>query len=134
MESSRRAFTVFCDETKLMPRENLVKALRSIGCIVEDEFIGNCEKSHLDIHDFMELASQAEIHGLDRKKIEEAFAFYDPQGTGYIKASDFKRILSTGGDSLSESDISIVLEAFPPNDQGMICYSLPINFMFECNE
>ncbi|KAM0679630.1 Calcium ion binding [Glugoides intestinalis] len=134
MESNRKAFTVFCDETKLMPRENLVKALRSIGCIVEEEFIANCEKTHLDINEFMKLASQAEVHGLDRKKIEEAFAFYDPQETGYIKAADFKRILSTGSDSLSESDINIVLEAFPPNDQGKICYSLPINFMFESNE
>lgn len=131
MENLQKTFAVFSDESNMMPRENVVKALRSMGYIVEDEFCDSHGKSRLDLKDFIESVAEAEKSGLDRKKIEEAFAFYDPNDTGYIKASEFKKILSSGTDKLSESDINIIFETFPPNDQGLICYNLPISFIFD---
>lgn len=126
-----KIFTLFCDESNLMPQANIVKALRSAGYVVEDGFGDLCAKSHIPLEEFVDFIYKAQVHGLSKEKIEEAFRFYDPDETGYIKASEFKRILSAGPNGLSESDISIVFEAFPPNDQGMICYTLPISYIFE---
>ncbi|ELA40918.1 uncharacterized protein VICG_02058 [Vittaforma corneae ATCC 50505] len=126
-----KIFALFCDESNLMPQINIVKALRSAGYVVEDSFGDCCTKSHIPLEEFVDFIYKAQVHGLSKEKIEEAFRFYDPDETGYIKASEFKRILSTGPNGLSESDVSIVLETFPPNDQGMICYTLPISYVFE---
>jgi len=134
MEKSKshfeNVFALFCDETNLMPSGNIVKALRSAGYVVEDTFGTVTTHGHLSLEQFIEIAHKAHSNGLSKEKIEEAFRFYDPEETGYIKASEFKRILSSGPDAMNESDISIVLEAFPPNDQGMVCYTLPISYIF----
>lgn len=127
----QNVFALFCDETNLMPSENIVKALRSAGYVVDDAFVVETPNAHVSLEDFMEFVLRAQMTALSKEKIEEAFKFYDPGETGYIKATEFKRILSTGPDALSESDISIVLEAFPPNDQGLMCYTLPISYIFD---
>lgn len=127
-----RVFVIFSDETSQMPVKNLIPALRCAGYLIEDDFEYNGTKdSHIGLEDFRLLASKAETQELSREKIEESFRHYDPEDTGYIKACEFKRILSSGDSSLSEADIRTIFEQFPPNDQGMICYSLPINYMFE---
>lgn len=127
-----KVFVVFSDETSKMPAKSLVPALRCAGYLIEDGFEHSANReSHIGLEEFRLLAKNAESQELTREKVEESFRYYDPEDTGYIKACEFKRILSSGDNALSEADIKTIFEQFPPNDQGMICYSLPIGYMFE---
>lgn len=127
-----KVFVIFSDDTNQMPVKNLVSALRCAGYLIEDGFEhGNAKDSYVGLEEFKLLAKKAESQELTREQVEESFRYYDPEDTGYIKASEFKRILSSGNDALSEADIKTIFEQFPPNDQGMVCYNLPIDYMFE---
>lgn len=135
MEQARnnfeKVFTLFCDSSNLMPQTNIMKAVRTAGYVVDDSFADICAKSHITLEEFAELLAKAHISGLNRDKIEDAFRFYDPESTGYIKAAELKKILAGGEDGLSETDINVFFEAFPPNDRGMVCYTLPIKHVFD---
>lgn len=126
-----KVFSLFCDESNLMPQSNILKAVRSAGYMVDDNFVNEDSKKHISFDEFVEFIYKAQLNCLSKEKVEKAFKFYDPSESGYIKVTDFKSILCTGPDGLSEADVGIVLETFPPNDQGMICYSLPINYIFD---
>lgn len=126
-----KIFALFCEESNMMPHNNLVKALKTAGYVVEDDFGLKCNKNQLTFEEFVDFAAMAQTQGLNRENIEEAFRFFDPEDTGYIKASEFKSILTSGPDGLTETDVNILFETFPPNDQGMICYSLPISYVFD---
>lgn len=130
-EELEKIFALFCEESNLMPQTNLVKALKTAGYSVEDDFGLKCSKIHLKFEEFVDFTAMAQTEGLNRENIEEAFRCFDPKDTGYIKASEFKSILTSGPDGLTDTDVNILFEMFPPNDQGMICYSLPISYVFD---
>ena len=126
---------MFVDETNKMPTQSLDNAARSAGYVIEKSLQLLTTKSHISLAEFIEFINIAQENVLTKEEVEKSFRQFDLDDSGYIKATDFKKILSSRPDALSESEISIIFEMFPPNDAGMICYSLPINYIFnECKE
>lgn len=132
-EELEKVFFMFVDETNKMPCNSIDNAIRSAGYVLENSLESTVSKSHVTYSEFLELIRQAQLNQLSKEKIEESFRYFDPEDTGFIKAVDFKQILSTGNEPLPEEDINSILEMFPPNAEGLICYSLPISYVFDEN-
>lgn len=130
-EELEKVFFMFTDETNKIPAHNIDNAIRSAGFILENSFENLLSQSHVSFPEFVKLVNQAQMNEISKEKIEESFKYFDPQDTGFIKAVDFKQVLSSGQDPLSEEDINTILEMFPPNADGLICYNLPINYVFD---
>jgi len=127
-----KIFVMFANESSKMPLANLIPALQCSGVVVGDEFSRELqEKTDISLQEFKLLAEKAEKEGISKEAIKESFAHFDKNKTGYIKASELKSILSSGKDPLHESEIKAIFDQFPANDQGLICYSLLVNYMFD---
>ena len=122
---------MFVDETNKMPTSCIDNAIRSAGYLMENSLAESVFNSHVNYSEFLELVNKAQTNQLSKEKIEESFKYFDPEDTGFIKAVDFKQILSSGNDPLSEEEINSILDMFPPNADGLICYNLPINYVFD---
>lgn len=130
-EELENVYSMFSDQTDKMPISNLENAVRSAGYVIDSTLIQTVTSSYLTFPEFVEFVNYAQENEISKEKIEESFKFFDPEGTGLMKASDFKQILLTGKDPLGDDDINSILEMFPPNSEGLICYSLPINYVFD---
>lgn len=126
-----KIFVMFANESGQMPQMNLVPALHCAGIVVNEDFCKESPGEELTIQDFKSISMKAEKEGISRDAIKESFAQFDKDNMGYIKASDLKSILCSGSDPLPEADVKTIFSQFPPNDQGLICYSLLINYMFD---
>ncbi len=126
-----KVYSLFCDESSKLPVAKLENAIRSAGYVVKDLKDISFSQSYLSFPEFVELISQSESNEMSKEQVEESFKAFDPENTGFIKAVDLKRILSAGEDSLTEEEINSILEMFPPNDEGSICYNLPINYVYK---
>jgi Ca2+-binding EF-hand superfamily protein len=56
-------------------------------------------------------------------EIVESFSVFDKDGNGFILAVEFKHILVTMGEALSEKEISEVMKEIDMDSKGMINYN-----------
>jgi Ca2+-binding EF-hand superfamily protein len=125
-------FIMFRNESNKIPNKEIINALRCAGLILEDEFVQKTLKhtSDIDLDEFKLIMDESKNYSINKDKLKDSFSKFDLQNTGYIKASDLSNILLRGNDPMEEADVKIIFEAFPPNEQGMICYSLLIDYIF----
>jgi calmodulin len=75
----------------------------------EDAFKAFCKKKFQDSDDTVD-------------EIVDAFSVFDKDGEGMISAVEFKHILSTMGEKLSEKDLKEVMKEVTIDSKGMINY------------
>lgn len=129
---TEQIFIMFRNKNDKIPYEDILKALRSAGLVLDDDYLfqKGLEGKDLDITEFSRVLNEARLSSLSRESVLEAFSKYDPENTGYIKAADLQGILSSDDKYIQDSDIKILLEAFPPNEKGLVCYNLIVDSIY----
>ncbi len=121
-------FALFANENNKIPEESVTKALACARCVVNEKDV---DVGSLDLNEFKNLVSNYRTNGISRDEIEASFKVFDKDETGYITASQLKKILLSGENSLSNSDAQYLLEHYGLDDRGMICYKLLIERVFD---
>lgn len=55
--------------------------------------------------------------------VEAAFRVFDPSATGFLHRDELKRVLTTFGDKLDETEVEDLLKVADVDDQGRIVYA-----------
>ena len=55
-------------------------------------------------------------------EILEAFKFFDERGTGFITTADFRQVMTSLGDKLTDDDVDDMLKAAEVDSKGRVNY------------
>jgi Ca2+-binding EF-hand superfamily protein len=117
------------DEDGLIDQNDLGKILRALGQDPSDqdliEMITDVDKNEdklIDYEEFLQLVDNKEKDNEAEKELIEAFLIFDREGNGLISNNEFKHIMLSLGEKLSEEEIEQMIKIGDPKQEGFINY------------
>lgn len=103
--------------------------LRSLGFIYSDqemiEILGESDlkaDSKINFETFHDLMTKQFSQADAEEELVESFKTFDKNGRGLIPIAEFKHIMQTHGEKLSEEEVNEMIHQADPNETGMINY------------
>ena len=124
------AFTMFDrDKDGLINYNELGNVLKSQGFkpsnqelieMIED--VDENEDGKINFEEFL-ILMHSRLKKVDiENELNEAFSVYDKNGSGIISSREFKRIMNSLGDKVSEEEIDEIIQKVDPKNRGYINY------------
>ena len=117
------------DEDGLIDQNDLGKILRALGQDPSDqdliEMITDVDKNEdklIDYEEYLQLVDNKEKDNEAEKELIEAFLIFDREGNGLISNNEFKHIMLSLGEKLSEEEIEQMIKIGDPKQEGFINY------------
>jgi Ca2+-binding EF-hand superfamily protein len=117
------------DEDGLIDHNDLGKILRALGQDPSDqdliEMITDVDKNEdklIDYEEYLQLVDNKEKDNEAEKELIEAFLIFDREGNGLISNNEFKHIMLSLGEKLSEEEIEQMIKLGDPKQEGFINY------------
>ena len=117
------------DEDGLINQNELGKVLRALGQDPSDQdlidMITDVDKNEdklIDYEEFLQLVDIKDKDNEAEKELIEAFVIFDREGKGLISNNEFKHIMLSLGEKLSEEEIEEMIKVGDPNQEGFINY------------
>ncbi|KAF2360899.1 EF-hand domain [Trinorchestia longiramus] len=133
VESAKECFAIYSKQHKL-PRDNLGKALRSLGANPSNQDLQKLVTKMrvpdpLSLADFLSVLEQDFPPPDTEEEIREAFGVFDKSGEGTISASELKHVLMTMGEKLTQEEVELIIREADVDEEGQIRYEQFVSIM-----
>ncbi|KAA0187132.1 putative Calmodulin A [Hyalella azteca] len=133
IESAKECFAIYSINHKL-PRNNLGKALRSLGANPSNQDLQQMiakmrVPDPLSLQDFLSVLEQDFPPPDSEEEIREAFGVFDKDGEGTISASELKHVLMTMGEKLTQEEVELIVREADVDEEGQIRYEQFVSIM-----
>jgi Ca2+-binding EF-hand superfamily protein len=121
----KEAFDMFDrDKNGLVNIKELSNILRSLGHELTDQDMIdlNDRDKKYEYEDFLNIMGRINKESDIEDELIEAFKIFDKEGNGHIPSSEFKHIMLTLGERLSEDEIDEMIKEADYKDDGYIDY------------
>jgi calmodulin len=126
----KEAFEMFDrDKDGLINSKELGNILRSLGHDPSEQELSDMisevdinEDKKIDFNEFMQLMHKRAKDSDIEDELIEAFRIFDKEGEGRISASEFRHIMLTLGERLSEDEVEEMIKEADARGDGMINY------------
>ncbi|KAL0489450.1 calmodulin [Acrasis kona] len=135
----KETFALFEKDNGSISGIDLVTALRSLGHNLSDEDLtkelSTCDPEMLRLMDveyveFLKIVNRkAKDDERTEESIKEAFSVFDTSASGFVKKEEFKRVLTTLGDKLSDDIVDILIEEAGVDELGNVQLSQLVKLM-----
>jgi len=133
VNSARECFAIFGRQHKL-PRENLGKALRSLGANPSNkdlsEIIASLRLPEMITFEEFKMALSSDYSAPDTaEEIREAFGVFDRDGEGSVAVSELRHVLLSMGEKLTGEEVDLILKEANVDEDGKIRYEQFVEIM-----
>lgn len=126
----KEAFEMFDrDKDGLINQQELGNILRSLGHEPSDQDLSDMisevdsnEDKRVDFAEFMQIMLKRMKQSDIEEELIEAFRIFDKEGKGEISSHEFRHIMLTLGEKLSEEEVDEMIKEADPKGEGVINY------------
>jgi calmodulin len=128
------------DKDGLINARELGNIMRSMGHeLNEQELIDmitevdSNEDKRIDFNEFCQIMSKRAKDTAIEEELVEAFRIFDKEGNGFISSSEFRHIMLTLGERLSDEEVDEMIKDADPKGEGEINYRDFVRIMVSKN-
>ncbi|KAJ1916847.1 calmodulin-like 3 [Mycoemilia scoparia] len=132
IDEYKEAFQLFdSDGDNMITTEELGTALRSLGARLTESELSNLKRSadpnntgSVDFNSFLKIAGSTKNQGVNYEELLEAMNVFDKEGNGYIPAEEFKRIMMSLGEKMTEYEADELIKESADSSGHISCETL----------
>jgi len=133
VRAARECFAIYGREHKL-PRDNLGKALRSLGANPSNrdlaDIVAALKLPEMITFEEFKMALSSDYSAPDTaEEIREAFGVFDRDGEGSVAASELRHVLLSMGEKLTPEEVDLILREARVDQDGKIRYEQFVEIM-----
>jgi Ca2+-binding EF-hand superfamily protein len=126
----KEAFEMFDrDKDGLINQKELGNILRSLGHEPTDHDLNDMiaevdsnDDKRIDLNEFMQIMHKRAKQSDIEEELTEAFKIFDKEGNGLIPSSEFRHIMITLGEKLTEDEVDEMIKEADYKGEGLIDY------------
>lgn len=126
----KEAFDMFDrDKDGQIDAKELGNVLRSLGHEPNEQELSDMiydvdsnEDKRIDFNEFIQLMQKRAKDSDIEEELTEAFKIFDKEGNGHIESSEFRHLMLTLGEKLSDDEIDEMIKEADPRNEGYINY------------
>ncbi|KAJ3180092.1 hypothetical protein HDU87_002317 [Geranomyces variabilis] len=113
----KEAFSLFDDDSDgLVDAQTCLTILRACGQCPPQSLLPTLKPS-MDFSDFLSLMARTGTKNTDEQaELRAAFDVFDSQRTGFISIAEFKRVMKSVGERLTDDELSSVVQEMEVSD------------------
>ncbi|XP_069110950.1 calmodulin-like [Argopecten irradians] len=133
----KEAFTVFDAGEGAIPAKDCGTVMRSLGMNPTltqlTEWVKAADRDGTGMVDFpsflVMMSKKLEDPEEDEEDLKEDFRIFDKEGTGFINAVEFRHIMTTIGDKLTDEEVDEMIREADLDGNGLINYDAFVTMM-----